>query len=313
MAIYRQLHTTFWKDKLVGEWNKDQKLFFLYLLSNDYTTQCGVYEINKRYAKFELDMTDQEIEAHIDFLISEGRIIFNEKSEEVMIVNWLKYNSARSPKVAAVIDKELKNIKTLEFELEVIKKCSEFGYPIKTKEPKKDTVSIGYRYSMDTILQPASSPATASSPTHNQHSNSNSEVKGATPAASETMFDAYQRFFGHLYSPIQAEDMQKWAEDITETVVVEAMYRASINMRDYGYAVGIMKNWAKKGVKSMDDVSADDKRFAMTNQTKFSNRPQQKQPDKLPEWIDKPVTETEMNEDEQAAFQQRIEKLKESR
>lgn len=93
MAIYRQLHTTFWKDKRVGEWSKDQKLFFLYLLSNDYTTQCGVYEFNIRYAKFELDMTAEEIKENIDFLVSEGRIVFNEKSEELMIVNWLKYNN----------------------------------------------------------------------------------------------------------------------------------------------------------------------------------------------------------------------------
>lgn len=93
MAIYRQLHTTFWKDKRVGEWSKDQKLFFLYLLSNDYTTQCGVYEFNLRYATFELDMTAEEIKTNIDFLVSEGRIVFNEKSEELMIVNWLKYTA----------------------------------------------------------------------------------------------------------------------------------------------------------------------------------------------------------------------------
>lgn len=43
------------------------KTFFLYLLSNDYTTQCGVYEFNLRYAKFELDMTAEEIKTNIDF------------------------------------------------------------------------------------------------------------------------------------------------------------------------------------------------------------------------------------------------------
>ena len=158
MAIYRQLHTTFWKDRRVGEWNKEQKLFFLYLLSNDHTTQCGVYEFNKRYAKFELDVSSKEIDELIDFLVSEGRIVFNEKTEELMIINWLKYNSSRSPKVAAVIDKELREIKTLEFEEEVIRKCKEYGYPIKTEKPKENTLSIGYRYSIDTISQPTPTP-----------------------------------------------------------------------------------------------------------------------------------------------------------
>ena len=60
MAIYRQLHTTFGKTNESVNGAKI-KNFFLYLLSNDYTTQCGVYEFNLRYAKFELDMTAEEI------------------------------------------------------------------------------------------------------------------------------------------------------------------------------------------------------------------------------------------------------------
>lgn len=68
------------------------KTFFLYLLSNDYTTQCGVYEFNLRYAKFELDMTAEEIKTNIDFLVSEGRIVFNEKSEDdVRMISWTRF------------------------------------------------------------------------------------------------------------------------------------------------------------------------------------------------------------------------------
>lgn len=257
MAIYRQLHTTFWKDKRVGEWSQDQKLFFLYLLTNDYTTQCGVYEFNKRYAKFELDMSSEQIDTLLDFLVSEGRIVYNEKTEELMVVNWLKYNNARSPKVSAVIDKELKEIKTLEFELEVIRKCLELGYPIKTKEPKKDTVSIPYPYSINTISQPT--------PTHNQHitnTEAAEEKSAPAPADGENMFQAYQKFFGHAFSPIHAEDMQKWADEISEPLVIEAMRRSALNTRDYSYSTGIMKNWAKKGIKTLEGVAEDDNRFS---------------------------------------------------
>lgn len=291
MAIYRQLHTTFWKDKRVGEWNKDQKLFFLYLLSNDYTTQCGVYEFNKRYAKFELDMTTEEINKQLDFLVSEGRIVFNEKTEELMIVNWLKYNSARSPKVAAVIDKELREVKTLEFEREVITKCSEYGYPIQTEKPKENTVSIGYRYSIDTISQPASSPATASEPTPASASADNQQAQSAEPAAtavtSENMFQAYQQLFGHPFSAAQADDMQRQAADISELVVIEAMRRSALKMRDYAYATGIMRSWSKKGVKSMSDVDADDNRFELQQQSKKPKNIYQQTPqkvEKMPDW-----------------------------
>lgn len=287
LAIYRQLHTTFWKDKRVGEWNKDQKLFFLYLLSNDYTTQCGVYEFNKRYAKFELDMTTEEINKQLDFLVSEGRIVFNEKTEELMIVNWLKYNSARSPKVAAVIDKELREVKTLEFEKEVIRKCLEYGYPIQTEKPKKNTLSIGYRYGIDTVSQPASSPATASEPTTASADNQRTISDELAAAASENIFQAYQRLFGHPYSAVQAADMQEWVTDISEPVVIEAMHRSAMKMRDYSYATGIMRSWSKKGVKSMSDVDADDNRFELQQQSKKPKNIYQQTPqkvEKMPDW-----------------------------
>ena len=287
LAIYRQLHTTFWKDKRVGEWNKDQKLFFLYLLSNDYTTQCGVYEFNKRYAKFELDMTTEEINKQLDFLVSEGRIVFNEKAEELMIVNWLKYNSARSPKVAAVIDKELREVKTLEFEKEVIRKCLEYGYPIQTEKPKENTVSIGYRYGIDTISQPASSPATASEPTPATADNKQTPSAETATAASENMFQAYQRLFGHPFSAPQATDMQEQAADISEPVVIEAMRRSALKLRDYAYASGIMRSWSKKGVKSMSDVDADDNRFELQQQSKKPKNIYQQTPqkvEKMPDW-----------------------------
>ena len=285
MAIYRQLHTTFWKDKRVGEWSKDQKLFFLYLLSNDYTTQCGVYEFNIRYARFELDMTTEEIKQHIDFLVSEGRIVFNEKSEELMIVNWLKYNSARSPKVAPVIDKELKEIKTLEFELEVIKKCIELGYPIKTIKPKENTISVGYQYGMDTVTQPSPSSASTPSSTPTTASASTSDAQKPAAAASANPFELYQQEFG-IISPLIQQDIAYWIDDLDEEMVCEAMKRASLKQASYNYAKGIMTKWAKSNIRTMDDVMADDVKH---EKSKVST-PYKKQPTRteaLPSWYGK--------------------------
>lgn len=262
MAIYRQIHTTFWKDRRVGEWDKDQKLFYLYLLTNDYTTQCGVYEFNRRYAEFELGMNREQVDSHIKFLVSEGRIVFNEKPEELMIVNWLKYNSARSPKVAAVIDKELREIKTLEFESEVIKKCQLLEYPIKTKEPKKNSVSIGYGYGIDTISQPSqqqhitnTEPATASA----EQGVPVAQPEPAAATAELNPYLLYQKSFGPL-NGVNSEDIEHWINDLGEEVVCEAMKRASFELKSYRYAQGIMKSWAGRNIKTMEDVAADDVR-----------------------------------------------------
>ena len=45
MAIFRKVHVTFWRDEFVEGLTPEQKFFYLYLLTNDRTTQCGIYEI----------------------------------------------------------------------------------------------------------------------------------------------------------------------------------------------------------------------------------------------------------------------------
>lgn len=153
MAIYRQIHTTVWKDDWVGELSTKEKLLWMYLTTNDRTTQCGVYVFSWRYAPFETGLSIEEIRKIISKFQIDGKIKFNESNNEIMIVNWLKYNSARSPKVAAVIDKELKGIKTPEFESEVIMRSKDFDYPIKTEYSNSDTVSIPHQYPIDTVSQ----------------------------------------------------------------------------------------------------------------------------------------------------------------
>jgi hypothetical protein len=48
MAKYRQLYTEFWSDSFVLELTPEEKYFYLYLISNSKSTQCGIYEISKR-------------------------------------------------------------------------------------------------------------------------------------------------------------------------------------------------------------------------------------------------------------------------
>lgn len=49
MAKYRQLYTEFWKDGFVVELEPEEKYFYLYLLTNANTSQCGIYELPKNY------------------------------------------------------------------------------------------------------------------------------------------------------------------------------------------------------------------------------------------------------------------------
>ena len=50
MAIYRSVHVAFWKDpKVLEEFTPEDKLFFLYLMTNPNTTQIGIYKVQILY------------------------------------------------------------------------------------------------------------------------------------------------------------------------------------------------------------------------------------------------------------------------
>lgn len=127
MAIFRKIHTTFWSDSFVQELDNDKKLFYLYLLTNEKTKQCGIYEITKKHICYDLSMSIKTVETYLKYFISKGKIRYNESTNELAIGNWMKYNNSTSPKVQSCINKE-------------------FTYC-------KDTLLIEYVKSMDTLSQ----------------------------------------------------------------------------------------------------------------------------------------------------------------
>ena len=54
MAIFRKVHTSFWSDPFVADLTDDKRLFYLYILTNERTKQCGIYEISKKQICFDL-------------------------------------------------------------------------------------------------------------------------------------------------------------------------------------------------------------------------------------------------------------------
>lgn len=299
MAIYRQVHTTLWQDDFVGDilTEPPEKLFWLYVLTNNQTTQCGVFTFRIRQAQFDTGLSQQEIQGIINKLVSHKKVKYSTENNEIMIINWLKYNSARSPKVAAVIDKELKDIKTLEFESEVIMKCNELKYPIKSKNKTENTVSIPYQYPTDTILQPEPEPS------HNQNI-TNTEVGPETVAPAADVYRYYQESFGLLNS-FASENLTQWVADIGTELVIEAMRRSALDQKGFRYAEGIMKQWAKRNIKTMTDVEADDVKF--DNSHRGSKQTVRIEP--TPKWANQDNQPVQQTEAENATNQARIDEL----
>ncbi len=111
MAIFRKLHTSFWSDPFIQDLDNEQKLFYLYLLTNEKTKQCGIYEISKKQICFDLGYSIQNVTKLINYFVKIGKIMYSETTNEIAIKNWLKFNNSTSPKVVSCIQSELKQVK----------------------------------------------------------------------------------------------------------------------------------------------------------------------------------------------------------
>lgn len=108
----------------------------------------------------------------------------------------------------------------------------------------------------------------------NQKSSVNSELK--------ELSNFYQENFG-MISPHILDDVTHWASDIGYELTLEAMKRAVENQKNYSYAKGIMRQWMKNGVKTLEDVEAADVAFNNRRRNNFGNASPTKK-ESLPDW-----------------------------
>jgi len=139
MAEWRKVQTKFWDDPDTLDSTPEDKLFWLYLLSNPLTTACGVYTIHPKQASMHTGYNVETITMLLNRAVSSGRIEYDEETREVYIRKWFVYNNPNSPKVRTLIEKELKAVKTDKFR-NAVQAVISYGI---------DTVSIQYRQDVD--------------------------------------------------------------------------------------------------------------------------------------------------------------------
>jgi len=145
MAKYRQIHLTFWQDPFIEELQPLEKYFYLYLMTNSKTTQCGCYEISMKLVKYETGLTQKQIDSFIDSLVEARKIHYNEQYSEFLILNWLKHNSFKSPKVKSCIMGEMEFLKNRVY--------IDFINSILNGNTPTDSLSIVYPKSIDSGSQ----------------------------------------------------------------------------------------------------------------------------------------------------------------
>lgn len=111
MATFRKVHVQFWGDPFIQDLTPEQKFFYLYLLTNGQTKQCGIYEITKRQICYDTGYNIDTVSKLLEYCINTDKIRYNKETNEIAIKNWNKYNSSDSPKVQSCVNQELTSVK----------------------------------------------------------------------------------------------------------------------------------------------------------------------------------------------------------
>ena len=94
MALYRHVYLKFWKDDKVMElFSVEEKLLFLFLLTNPNTTEIGVYKILPKEIAFMTGFEEEEVSIMLELFEKEYKLIkYNKLTHEIAIVHWARYN-----------------------------------------------------------------------------------------------------------------------------------------------------------------------------------------------------------------------------
>ncbi|HAB9620651.1 TPA_asm: DnaD domain protein [Listeria monocytogenes] len=233
MAVYRQIHVSFWQDSFVLDLTAEEKYFYLYLMTNSKTNQIGIYEISKKIMEIESGYSMDTVSKLLKKFIDYKKILYSESTKELMLLNWCKYNWSGSPKVVSLVNKELKGVKNTEFAKEYIEQAKSQGYKI-------DKLSIEYLYSIDIETQ------------KELEKEIEKEIAVADEAAEKNVIGIFESNIGNL-TPLQVDDLFKWQDEVGKELVIFAVEHAAIkSAKYYGFVQNLLKDWTKHNIDTVD-------------------------------------------------------------
>ena len=91
MDIRRSINTKIWADEWFEGLEPENKLLWLYLLTNQYTNMLGIYELTFKRMAFETGMDQERLLKAFEGFRRDGKVFYIES--HVVLVNWMKNQS----------------------------------------------------------------------------------------------------------------------------------------------------------------------------------------------------------------------------
>ena len=263
MAKYRAIQVDFWEDGFVLDLTPEEKYFYLYLLSNSRTTQCGCYELPYKVVEMQTGYNRETVQKLLKRFEDYGKTSYNEETKEILIKNWHKHNFSKSPKVKNCILKEIEKIKSKDYKDYLYRVCIEYGYPI-------DTVSIDYKNSNNSLDKDLDSLFIDSGEKEKEK-----EKEKQKEQTDEQTLSNFSKLYESNIGVIN-QLAGEWLIEMTTTIDYPLFKRAieictergNLNL---GYLKGVIKRWLDNNITTYDQLKAYEL------QTKAKDKPRQQE------------------------------------
>ncbi|PEP52342.1 DnaD domain-containing protein [Bacillus pseudomycoides] len=241
MGVYRSVQVNFWQDEFVLDLTPEERYFYMYLLTCSKTRQCGIYPLPLRLVEMETGYNRETVEKLLQRFVAYGKILYDAKTKELYVLNWLRYNPVTNTNIEKCVLRELKTVKNKKFVHMFLQRCLEeelniqlllehFGMPVEVSDVIPQEVFQGCA----------------------QDEKVEEVEEKANPGSS--VFTFYEQNFGSL-SSYAAEELSEWVTDLSKELVLKALQIAyENNKRTLAYVKGILRDWHGKGYTKLSEV-----------------------------------------------------------
>ena len=112
MEVFTRVERGYWQDEFILELTPEQKFFYLYLMSNSKVNTLGAYVFPLTMSTVELGYNKETVLKLLDHFAQVGKIIWDETTKEVFLLNWPKRNWNKKTATLRALKKDFSALKS---------------------------------------------------------------------------------------------------------------------------------------------------------------------------------------------------------
>lgn len=112
MAEYRQLKESFWYSPFVLNLSPEERAFYVFMITNPATTQCGIYEISIKMIITLHGYNEEIIQELITKFVTWKKLAYDPDTHEFFVLNWMKHHRPSNQKIFGKVGKEVRATKS---------------------------------------------------------------------------------------------------------------------------------------------------------------------------------------------------------